>query len=57
MEDYDVNTATQLAMQAVAHADNVRIVDTTDDIDEIKRLCSVAKSEGGLRCVVIDYVQ
>jgi hypothetical protein len=57
MEDYDVNTATQLAMQAVAHADNVRIVDTTDDIDEIKRLCRLAKIEGGLDFVVIDYVQ
>lgn len=57
MEDYDVNTATQLAMQAVAHADNVRIVDTTDDIDEIKRLCRLAKIEGGLDFVVIDYIQ
>jgi replicative DNA helicase len=57
MEDYDVNTATQLALTAVAHADNVRIVDSTDDIDEIKRLCRLAKIEGGLDFVVIDYIQ
>jgi replicative DNA helicase len=57
MEDYDVNTATQLALQAVSHADNVRIVDNTDDIDEIKRLCRLAKIEGGLDFVVIDYIQ
>jgi replicative DNA helicase len=57
MEDYDVNTATQLALTAVAHADNVRIVDSTDDIDEIKRLCRLAKIEHGLDFVVIDYIQ
>lgn len=57
MEDYDVNTATHLAITAVHHADNVRIVDSTDDIDEIKRLCRLAKMEYGLDFVVIDYIQ
>ena len=57
MEDYDVNTATHLAITAVEHADNVRIVDSTDDIDEIKRLCRLAKMEYGLDFVVIDYIQ
>ena len=57
MEDYDVNTATQLAKVSAHMADNVRIVDTTDDIDEIKRMCRLAKIEGGLDFVVIDYIQ
>ena len=57
MEDYDVNTATHLALTAVEYADNVRIVDSTDDIDEIKRLCRLAKIEHGLDFVVIDYIQ
>ena len=57
MEDYDVNTATQLAKMSAHLADNVRIVDTTDDIDEIKRMCRLAKMEGGLDFVVIDYIQ
>jgi len=57
MEDYDVNTATHLALTAVEYADNVRIVDSTDDIDEIKRLCRLAKMEFGLDFVVIDYIQ
>jgi replicative DNA helicase len=57
MEDYDVNTATHLAVTAVEYADNVRIVDSTDDVDEIKRLCRLAKMEYGLDFVVIDYIQ
>ena len=57
MEDYDVNTATQLGIMAANYADNIRIVDSTDDIDEIKRLCRLAKIERGLDFVVIDYVQ
>jgi replicative DNA helicase len=57
MEDYDVNTATQLSIMSANYADNVRIVDGTDDIDEIKRICRLAKMEYGLDFVVIDYIQ
>ena len=57
MEDYDVNTATQLGVMAANYADNIRIIDSTDDIDEIKRLCRLAKIEHGLDFVVIDYIQ
>jgi replicative DNA helicase len=33
MEDYDVNTAKQLGLMAGYEADNVRIIDSVDDID------------------------
>jgi replicative DNA helicase len=57
MEDYDVNTAKQLGIMAGYHADNVRIIDSIDDIDEIKRMCRLIKIEHGLDFVVIDYIQ
>lgn len=57
MEDYDVNTAKQLSLMAGYDADNIRIIDTIDDIDEIKRMCRLNKIENGLDFVVIDYIQ
>ena len=57
MEDYDVNTAKQLGLMAGYDADNVRIIDSVDDIDEIKRLCRLNKMDYGLDFVVIDYIQ
>lgn len=57
MEDYDVNTAKQLGIMSGYHADNVRIIDSVDDIDEIKRMCRLNKMDYGLDFVVIDYIQ
>jgi replicative DNA helicase len=57
MEDYDVNTAKQLGLMAGYEADNVRIIDSVDDIDEIKRMCRLNKMDYGLDFVVIDYIQ
>lgn len=57
MEDYDVNTASQIAANTVDYCDNMFIVDSIDDIDEIKRACRKIKQENGLDFVVIDYVQ
>jgi hypothetical protein len=57
MEDYDVNTAKQIALNAMDHCDKMFIVDDKDDIDEIKRACKLVKQEHGLDFVVIDYIQ
>lgn len=57
MEDYDVNTAKQMAIMSVDYCDNIRIVDSIDDIEEMKRQCRVIKQEHGLDFVVIDYIQ
>ena len=57
MEDYDVNTASQLAANTLEYCDNMLIVDSVDDIDEIKRCCRKIKQENGLDFVVIDYIQ
>jgi len=57
MEDYDVNTAKQIALNAMDHCDKMFIVDDKDDIDEIKRICKLVKQEHGLDFVVIDYIQ
>lgn len=57
MEDYDVNTARQLGLMSGYDADNVRIIDSVDDIDEIKRLCRLNKMDYGLDFVVVDYIQ
>ena len=57
MEDYDVNTALSLYAKAREHADNVRIVDTVDDIEDIRRQCFGQSYSQGLDFVVIDYIQ
>ena len=57
MEDYDVNTAKQMALMSVEYCDNLRIADSIDDIEDMKRQCRVVKQEFGLDFVVIDYIQ
>lgn len=57
MEDYDVNTAKQLAVMSAHKSNNIKIVDSIDDIDEMKRQCRIVKQYDGLDFVVIDYIQ
>lgn len=57
MEDYDVNTALALYKHAKDACDNVRIVDSVDDIEDIRRQCFSQKHNDELDFVVIDYIQ
>ena len=57
MEDYDVNTAKQLAVTSAYKSNNIRIVDSIDDVDEMKRQCRIVKQDNGLDFVVVDYIQ
>jgi len=57
MEDYDVNTALALHRHAGDHADNVRICDNLDDIEDIRRQSFGTHYRDGLDFIVIDYVQ
>ena len=57
MEDYDVNTAKHIAITSAHKSNNIRIIDSIDDIDEIKRQCRIVKQNNGLDFVVVDYIQ
>lgn len=57
MEDYDVNTAMSLYAHAGDKCDNVRICDSVDDIEDIRRQAFGLHYTDGLDFVVIDYIQ
>ena len=57
MEDYDVNTALALYTHAREKADNIKVCDTIDDIEDIRRQSFGAHYTDGLDFIVIDYIQ